>query len=91
VAAGFPIVRDRSRFFSAKPFADCLEHAILLRRDRYVAAVEPLDTIADLLPIIARLTPARRAPPKTDEGCEPPNRSPEVALSAEGRGRSAFP
>ncbi|WP_339692624.1 bifunctional 3-(3-hydroxy-phenyl)propionate/3-hydroxycinnamic acid hydroxylase [Celeribacter baekdonensis] len=56
VAASFPILRDQSRFFSQPPFRDCLGHGLLLRRDRYVAAIEPIGQIASLLPMIARLT-----------------------------------
>ncbi|ATF20607.1 bifunctional 3-(3-hydroxy-phenyl)propionate/3-hydroxycinnamic acid hydroxylase [Phaeobacter gallaeciensis] len=56
VAATFPILRDRSRFFSQQPFRDCLGHALLLRRDRYVAAIEPVGNIAGLLPVIQSLT-----------------------------------
>ncbi|MCM2474563.1 bifunctional 3-(3-hydroxy-phenyl)propionate/3-hydroxycinnamic acid hydroxylase [Rhizobium sp. CG5] len=56
VAAAFPIVRDQSRFFSEKPFRECLGHALLLRRDRYVAAIEPVGSLANLIPMITRLT-----------------------------------
>lgn len=56
VSAPFPIVRDSSRFFSEKPFRDCLEMALLLRRDRYVAAIEPVRSIAGLIPMITRVT-----------------------------------
>lgn len=56
VPAHFPVFRDHSRFFSQKPFRDCLETAMLLRRDRYVAAIEPVQSLPDLLPMIARLT-----------------------------------
>lgn len=71
VSAPFPIVRDSSRFFSEKPFRDCLEMALLLRRDRYVAAIEPVRSIAGLVPMITRLTepPDNRLTPSfaTDE------------------------
>jgi 3-(3-hydroxy-phenyl)propionate hydroxylase len=56
VAAPFPILRDQSRFFSQKPFRDCLDKALLLRRDRYVAAIEPVQSLPGLFPMIARLT-----------------------------------
>lgn len=56
VSASFPVVRDHSRFFSEKPFRDCLDKALLLRRDRYVAAIEPAQSIAGLMPMITRLT-----------------------------------
>lgn len=55
-SAPFPIVRDSSRFFSEKPFRDCLDTALLLRRDRYVAAIEPVHSLAGLIPMITRLT-----------------------------------
>lgn len=58
VSAAIPILRDRSRFFSAEPFRSCLGHALLLRRDRYVAAVEPIDTLSNLIPMISKLTQA---------------------------------
>ncbi len=56
VSAPFPIVRDSSRFFSQKPFCECLDKALLLRRDRYAAAIEPVQSIASLIPMISRLT-----------------------------------
>ncbi|MGV0820336.1 bifunctional 3-(3-hydroxy-phenyl)propionate/3-hydroxycinnamic acid hydroxylase [Martelella sp. AMO21009] len=55
VAASFPILHDRSRFFSNQPFRGCLAHGLLLRRDRYVAAIEPVATLENLLPMIERL------------------------------------
>ncbi len=61
VEAAFPIVRDRSRFFSEKPFRACLGHALLLRRDRYVAAIEPVASIGNLIPVIRQLTAIRSA------------------------------
>lgn len=56
VVAPFQILRDQSRFFSEKPFRECLGHALLLRRDRYVAAIEPVESLAALFPMIERLT-----------------------------------
>ncbi|MCO6187859.1 bifunctional 3-(3-hydroxy-phenyl)propionate/3-hydroxycinnamic acid hydroxylase [Rhizobium sp. L1K21] len=56
VQASFPILKDKSRFFSVPPFRDCLGHGLLLRRDRYVAAIEPVATLELLLPVIERLT-----------------------------------
>lgn len=69
-SAPFPVVRDSSRFFSKKPFRDCLDTALLLRRDRYVAAIEPVQSIAGLIPMITRLTEPpenRRKPSFTAE------------------------
>jgi 2-polyprenyl-6-methoxyphenol hydroxylase and related FAD-dependent oxidoreductases len=56
VAGAFDIMRDQSRFFSQPPFRDCLGHGLLLRRDRYVAAIAPVAGLDGLLPMIARLT-----------------------------------
>lgn len=56
VSAPFPILRDQSRFFSQPPFRDCLDTALLLRRDRYVAAIEPVQSLPGLFAMIARLT-----------------------------------
>lgn len=77
VSAPFPIVRDSSRFFSEKPFSDCLDMALLLRRDRYVAAIEPVRSIAGLIPMITRLT-------------EPPDNrlTPSVAADEELRSKA---
>lgn len=65
VSAAFPIIRDHSRFFSQRPFRDCLDKALLLRRDRYVAAIEPVRSLPGLIPMIARLTepPGQRETP----------------------------
>lgn len=67
VQAPFPIVRDCSRHFSAGPFAQCLGHAILLRRDRYIAAARPLDKAEELLPLLERIAPAARPGSDTAE------------------------
>lgn len=77
VSAPFPVVRDSSRFFSEKPFRDCLDKALLLRRDRYVAAIEPVRSIAGLIPMITRLT-------------EPPDNrlTPSVAADEELRSKA---
>ena len=55
--ADFPVVRDVSGLFLTPPFADCLGHVLLLRRDRYVAAIRPVADAMDLLPFVAWLTP----------------------------------
>lgn len=49
IKASFPIVRDQSKFFSAPPFAPYLGHAMLIRRDRYIAATAPLSRIEELI------------------------------------------
>jgi 3-(3-hydroxy-phenyl)propionate hydroxylase len=56
VETGFPTFRDQSRFFSQTPFRDCLGQAMLLRRDRYIAALEPVASLTGLVPMIERLT-----------------------------------
>lgn len=72
VSAQFPIVRDHSRFFSQKPFSECLDTALLLRRDRYVAAIEPVQSLPGLFPMIVRLTepPGNREAPDFAAGEE---------------------
>lgn len=52
----FPVYRDASSLFAMAPRAACLGHAILLRRDRYVAAVRPISAATDLLAMIEELT-----------------------------------
>lgn len=59
--ADFPIVRDRSRFFLADPFARYLGHVLLLRRDRYVLATAPKSRAHDL---IANLKSIHARPPE---------------------------
>ncbi|MBL4892003.1 MAG: bifunctional 3-(3-hydroxy-phenyl)propionate/3-hydroxycinnamic acid hydroxylase [Rhizobiaceae bacterium] len=56
VAASFPIVRDVSRFLSAKGFASYREHAFLLRPDHYVAATAPLGRLSELDGMRQKLT-----------------------------------
>src|SRR5690606_25051396 len=53
----FPIFRDVSRFFSAKPYANCIGHILLLRRDRYIAAVRPAAAAEELLDLIPEIAP----------------------------------
>lgn len=55
--AAFPILRDRSRFFSEAPYAGYREHALLLRRDRYVAATSPADAAIALLEPLRAIRP----------------------------------
>jgi 3-(3-hydroxy-phenyl)propionate hydroxylase len=61
VERDFPVVRDRSRLFSAQPFSSYLGKALLLRRDRYVSAVSDAGDAKSLLAEIARLTAGPRA------------------------------
>ncbi|MEM7463003.1 MAG: hypothetical protein AAF362_10000, partial [Pseudomonadota bacterium] len=51
------IVRDVSRLLSSRPYSDYLDHAILLRPDKYVAATAPVNKIADLLEIAEQFSP----------------------------------
>jgi 3-(3-hydroxy-phenyl)propionate hydroxylase len=67
VSAPFPIYRDHSRFFSQSPFRECLDSALLLRRDRYVAAIEPVQSMAGLIPVISRLTEPQAVPLAAEE------------------------
>jgi len=55
VAADLPMVRDVRRLMSGKPLIGALGSAILLRRDRYVAATRPVGDIAQLVPALAAL------------------------------------
>jgi 3-(3-hydroxy-phenyl)propionate hydroxylase len=56
VTADFQVFRDKGRLLTSGPFAKSLGHILLLRRDRYVAAIEPVATAAALLPILQKLT-----------------------------------
>jgi 3-(3-hydroxy-phenyl)propionate hydroxylase len=49
------MVRDVRRLMSGKPLIGALGSAILLRRDRYVAATRPVGDIAQLVPALAAL------------------------------------
>jgi len=53
--ADFPIVRDQSRFFSQPPFVGYLDHALLLRPDRYVAATRPIDRLMELTEVAGNI------------------------------------
>ncbi|MDI5929704.1 bifunctional 3-(3-hydroxy-phenyl)propionate/3-hydroxycinnamic acid hydroxylase [Rhizobium leguminosarum] len=77
VFAGFQMIRDHSRFFSQRPFSECLDKALLLRRDRYVAAIEPVQSIAGLIPMITRLTE-----PSANRQKQPPVNAAELRLKA---------
>jgi 3-(3-hydroxy-phenyl)propionate hydroxylase len=62
IEAGFPIVRDASGFFARAPYAGYLEHALLLRRDRYVASTRTIAAVDELAPLIGELSPAAVPP-----------------------------
>lgn len=62
VACDFPIVRDHGRKFSVKPFLGYLDHVILVRRDRYVAATAPVADAAALQDAIAAIRHVASAP-----------------------------
>ena len=53
--APFPIVRDKSQLFCLEPFKDCIGHGLLLRRDRYVAAIEPVNNIDKLINMVENI------------------------------------
>jgi 3-(3-hydroxy-phenyl)propionate hydroxylase len=57
VSAGFPVVRDVSRYFSEPPLAGYLDKAMLLRPDRYVAAIRPAARAEELMEYIAKMAP----------------------------------
>lgn len=56
--AAYPVYRDASGLLSRGPFAALTGHALLLRRDRYIAAIEAISTAAQLAGHINQLTPA---------------------------------
>jgi 3-(3-hydroxy-phenyl)propionate hydroxylase len=56
--AAFPIVRDASRLLSEPPYISALGHALLLRRDRYVAAACPISQTLSLMEPLKALCPA---------------------------------
>lgn len=56
-SADFSIVRDHGRFFSQDPYPRYLEHAVLLRRDRYIAAARPVGKASELVGAAAMLSP----------------------------------
>ncbi|MCA8883602.1 MAG: bifunctional 3-(3-hydroxy-phenyl)propionate/3-hydroxycinnamic acid hydroxylase [Rhodobacteraceae bacterium] len=64
VAADFPIARDHDRFLSAEPFDAYLDHAFLLRRDRYVSAAVPVAELALLVDHLRHLTTGSGAAPQ---------------------------
>lgn len=59
VSAAFPVYRDASRHFSNPQMQAYLEHAILLRRDRYVAAAVPA---VDARALVANIRAISAAP-----------------------------
>ncbi|MEM6891411.1 MAG: bifunctional 3-(3-hydroxy-phenyl)propionate/3-hydroxycinnamic acid hydroxylase [Pseudomonadota bacterium] len=65
--AEFPIVRDRSRFFSSGPFAGYLGHVLLLRRDRYVLATAPKSRAHELIAKLRKVHTAPSRKPNDDQ------------------------
>ncbi|WP_425644123.1 bifunctional 3-(3-hydroxy-phenyl)propionate/3-hydroxycinnamic acid hydroxylase [Agrobacterium leguminum] len=55
IDGAFPVYRDTGRLFSAPQMQAYLGHALLLRRDRYVAAAVPVARSGELLAHIATL------------------------------------
>ncbi|SHG52744.1 3-(3-hydroxy-phenyl)propionate hydroxylase [Kaistia soli DSM 19436] len=60
VEAPIPIYRDATALFSAPAMRPYLGHALLVRRDRFIAAATPIDQIDGLLPKIASITAPRK-------------------------------
>jgi len=52
-----PVYRDSSRLFSTEQMRPYLGHALLLRRDRYIAAAVPVTRIGELIDKAAALAP----------------------------------
>ncbi len=50
------IVRDKSKFFSSSPYCSYIGSAMLIRKDKYVAAVTPIDKIGKLYDYLCELT-----------------------------------
>ena len=53
--SSFEIVRDVSNFFGKKPLVEYLEHTLLLRPDRYVAASQKVENTDKLLEVVKSL------------------------------------
>nr|WP_244456597.1 bifunctional 3-(3-hydroxy-phenyl)propionate/3-hydroxycinnamic acid hydroxylase [Agrobacterium pusense] len=65
IYGAFPVYRDVSRLFSAPQMRAYLGHALLLRRDRYVAAAMPVHSADELAAYIeALVAPKESAPQK---------------------------
>jgi 3-(3-hydroxy-phenyl)propionate hydroxylase len=60
IPGDFAVYRDASGLLSRGPFAALVGHVLLLRRDRYIAATEPIATAASLAAHINHLAPAGR-------------------------------
>lgn len=75
VSGSFPVYRDVSRATSARQFRACVDHAFLLRPDRYVAAAVPLAGLNDVLRQAAKIRVGDAAV------------APEAAQDAEAIGR----
>jgi 3-(3-hydroxy-phenyl)propionate hydroxylase len=58
IPGDFAVYRDASGLLSRGPFAALVGHVLLLRRDRYIAATEPIATAATLAAHINQLAPA---------------------------------
>ena len=52
----FPVYRDKSRSFSKKPYASYLDHFLLLRRDKYIAATSQVNNHCEIIDKITKLT-----------------------------------
>ena len=56
VETTFPVYRDKSRSFSKKPYASYLDHFLLLRRDKYIAATSQVNNHCEIIDKITKLT-----------------------------------
>jgi 3-(3-hydroxy-phenyl)propionate hydroxylase len=56
VKTTFPVYRDKSRSFSKKPYASYLDHFLLLRRDKYIAATCQVNNHSEIIDKIIKLT-----------------------------------
>jgi 3-(3-hydroxy-phenyl)propionate hydroxylase len=61
ISGRFPVYRDATRLFSELQLRTYLEHAFLLRRDRYVAATVPVARAFELAGYVTGLTTSGRA------------------------------
>ena len=50
------IVRDKSKFFSSSPYCSYIGSAMLIRKDKYVAAATSIDKIGKLYDYLGELT-----------------------------------
>jgi len=64
VSSQFPVYRDKSGLFTTGSFCSCLGKVLLIRRDRYIAAIESASTAEALLSMLSKLTQPERPVPR---------------------------